>query len=78
MATYIVGDIQITDPACLSGSYTARSGVNCPVWRARDRGWRRRSICWRAIYRLNGSSSSNFRPLMRPGDGISLRTIRRR
>jgi hypothetical protein len=78
MPTYIVGDINISDPASYQAhlpralATIARFGGRASSLVAA------RSIFWKAIQCRNGSLSSNFRPPMRPDDGISPMTIRRR
>ena len=77
MPTYIVGDIHISDPA----TYQA----HLPRALATIARFGERVIAGGGKIDLlegdpcrKGSLSSNFRPPMRPGDGISPMTIRRR
>jgi hypothetical protein len=77
MPTYIVGDIHISDPASYQ-AHLPRALATIARFGGRVVAVAARSIFWKAIRCRNGSLSSNFPPPMRPDDGISPMTIRRR
>jgi uncharacterized protein DUF1330 len=77
MPTYIVGDIQINDPAA-DQAHLARALATIARFGGRVVAGGGKSIFSKGIRCLNGSLSSNFRQRMRPEAGTSPMTIRRR
>jgi Domain of unknown function (DUF1330) len=78
MPTYIVGDIQITDPAAYQAHIPHALATIARFGGRVVAGGGSRVDLLEGDHSRNRSSSSNFRPPTRPDAGISPMTIRRR